>query len=121
MVRQRLEWTQTEIAERLGWTCRQKVWRAADELVADNLLTIRRRGLGLPNEYLLHPTEDIHAEDIAAKAPKSPRPGSGHQEDRPRNTPARAFIPSKKRREERVDIRASRDYFETSEGRLRGR
>lgn len=117
MIRRRLEWTQAEIAAELGWESRQRVWRAASELVADDLLVIRRRGLGLPNEYILKPTDEISPEDIAAKAPRDRGNRSGHPEGRPRNTPARAFIPSKKN-EERIDIRkhSAADYYQTSEG-----
>jgi hypothetical protein len=122
MVRRRLEWTQSEIAEQLGWTCRQKVWRAADELVADGLLTIRRRGLGLPNEYLLLPTEDVHAEDIAARAPRTPGDRAGHQEGRIPNTPARAFNSGKKTTKKRPEYGHkdfdARNYYETSDGSL---
>lgn len=90
MVRRRLEWTQAEIAAELGWESRQRVWRASAELVADDLLTIRRRGLGRPNEYILKPTDDITVEDLAARAKPDRGFRSGHQEVRTPNAPARA-------------------------------
>jgi biotin operon repressor len=112
MVRQRLEWTQAEIAEQLGWASRQTVWRATAELVAAGLLVVRRRGLGLPNEYLLLPTEDVSTEDIAAKAPRTPGSRSGHQDDRPRNAPARA-VNSPQEQTIRTGDYGSKDYLET--------
>jgi len=90
MVRQGFRWTQAEIAKALGWKKRQKVWRAAGELVAAGLLRVRRLGLGRPNEYTLVETADVTHEDIRAKAPRERVPRSGHQEDRPRTKLARA-------------------------------
>jgi hypothetical protein len=98
MIRRRLDWTQAEIADELGWRCRQKVWRASCELVAAGLLKVRRLGLGRPNEYILLPTDDITPEDIAAKAKSERGNGAGHQEGRRRNAHARAFILSKENR-----------------------
>jgi hypothetical protein len=91
MVRQGLRWTQAELAEALGWKKRQKVWRAATELVAAGLLRVKRLGLQRPNEYTLIETDEITQDDIKARAPRVPR--SGHQEDRSRNV-SRARVPS---------------------------
>lgn len=102
MVRQGLRWTQEQIAEQLGWRKRQKVWRAAGELVAAGLLRIKRLGLGRPNEYLLVETDEVTQEDIKARASRDRVPGSGHQEDRPRNaTRARHSNPKNETKEQR--------------------
>jgi hypothetical protein len=93
MVRQGLRWTQAELAEALGWKKRQKVWRAATELVAAGLLRVKRIGLQRPNEYVLVETDEISQDDIKARALRSAGSQSGHQEDRPRNV-SRARVPS---------------------------
>lgn len=116
MIRRRLDWTQAELARELGWQSRQKVWRAACELVAAGLLKVRRLGLGRPNEYLLVPTDDIGPEDITARAPRVPSARPGHQDDRPRN--ARARVPSSPKNE---GERRERNYLEGRYGPLRAR
>lgn len=105
MVRQGYRWTQAEIAEQLGWRKRQKVWRAAAELIAAGLLRVKRLGLQRPNEYTLVETEGVTQEDIKAKAPRSHVPKAGHQEVRPRNVPTRARQPEpKKKPDERIPV-----------------
>lgn len=90
MVRQGLHWTQAELAEHLGWSSRQKVWRATTELLAAGLVRMRRLGLGRPNSYELVSTDEISREDLAGRAPRLEASRAGHQQDRPRTAPARA-------------------------------
>lgn len=117
MIRRGLTWTQAEIADELGWNCRQRVWRAVSELVAVKLVVVRRVGLGRPNEYILLPTDDISPEDIAARAKPDRVRRSGHQEGRRPNTPARA-VNSEKKKEEEPGYIPEGDYVETREGLL---
>lgn len=122
MVRQAASWTQAELAALLGWRCRQKVWRAASELVAAGLLRVRRLGLCRPNEYQLTETDGIAQEDIRARAPKAPSPGAGHPDGRRPNAPARAgtYSPEKKITAKIRPDYGSKDYYATSDGsRLR--
>lgn len=120
MVRQGICWTQAELASLLGWRCRQKVWRAAGELVAAGLLRVRRLGLCRPNEYTLVETDAVSAEDIKARAPKLPSRGAGHPESRRPTAPARAGTFSQRRTSPGRTGTAydSKSYLETRYGPL---
>lgn len=110
--------TQTEIGEAIGCS-RHQVWRAIDELVAGGLVQTIRYGLGRPNGYILL---GIDQETLDGKSGRA----SGSRPDRTpqagqTGTPARAFIPEKKKYQEPVNTRPDRDYYSTREGPLRVR
>lgn len=112
--------TQAEIGDALGMS-RHQVWRAIGELVAADLVQIIRYGLGRPNGYVLL---GLAEDDLAGRASGS-RPAEKPRAGQP-GTPARAFIPTKKKAERsrstgtKQDFDAS-NYYETSEGDLRVR
>jgi hypothetical protein len=107
--------TQAEIGEAVGMS-RHQVWRAVSELVAADLVQTIRYGLGRPNGYVLLGVDQETLDGKGGRTTAS-RPSGGSVAGQSR-TPARGFIPEKKRAQERVDIRAERDYFSSREGRI---
>lgn len=95
-------------------------WASLKHLADQGLVKKVRRGLGLSNTYELLPIPGaLETEDIVGKRqPESGvRPVRGEKSGQS-GSPARAFIPSKKKAEERGDIRSktAADYYQTSEG-----
>lgn len=82
--------TQVEIGAMIGLS-RHQVWRAQAELVAAELLTVRRRGQGLPNEYEL---QGVDQRDLD---------GAGHQEPR-RSIERRSWSPDSKKTRRMDDV-----------------
>lgn len=114
-LREGAELTQGELAEELGWRSRQRVWRAMCGLVAAGYVVVKRRGLGLPNQYTL---TNFAPEDLAATRSRFDRPRSGHQQARPPKPPARGYVSPQERGRKNVDYRGVRTsgFLETREG-----
>ena len=113
-------WTQTQIGDMLG-TCRQNVWRWTNELVAADLLLVTRLGQGRANAYVLL---GVPQEDLDGSAPRFKASGSGHQDGRRPDAPRTApFNEKKTAKNDRYPAQDfdGRDYYATSEGRLRPR
>ncbi len=94
--RTRARWTQAQLAAMIGAPSRQAVWRFTRELESLGLVVVRRVGLQQPNEYTVLGVEQ---EDLDGKR----RPAAGHQEVRPQQRLARAYLPTlKKEAEEQI-------------------